>query len=73
MLSRPGTAPGELGYLSPEQASGTAVDFRSDQFSLGSILYEMLSGRRDFEQKTGAETLAAIDAPGMGSSGLRGG
>lgn len=60
MLSRPAMASKELGYLSPEQASGTAVDFRSDQFSLGSILYEMLSGRRPFERETGAETLAAI-------------
>jgi Tol biopolymer transport system component/predicted Ser/Thr protein kinase len=58
--TEPGTVLGTAGYMSPEQASGQAVDFRSDQFSLGSILYEMASGKRAFERKTGAETLVAI-------------
>ncbi|HKF44323.1 MAG TPA: protein kinase [Thermoanaerobaculia bacterium] len=58
--TQPGTVMGTAGYMSPEQASGQPVDFRSDQFSLGSILYEMAAGKRAFQGKTGAETLVAI-------------
>jgi hypothetical protein len=58
--TEPGTVMGTAGYMSPEQASGQALDFRSDQFSFGSILYEMATGKRAFQRKTGAETLAAI-------------
>ncbi len=56
----PGTVMGTAGYMSPEQASGQSVDFRSDQFTLGSIVYEMATGKRAFQRKTGAETLVAI-------------
>ena len=58
--TRPGMVMGTVGYMSPEQAAGRALDFRSDQFSFGSILYEMATGKRAFERGTTAETLTAI-------------
>ena len=47
-------------YLSPEQALGAEIDARSDIFSLGCLLYEMVAGRRAFSRETSAQTMAAI-------------
>jgi Tol biopolymer transport system component len=51
---------GTAGYMSPEQATGAIIDFRSDQFSFGSILYEMATGRRAFQRASAPQTLTAI-------------
>jgi TolB-like protein/tetratricopeptide (TPR) repeat protein/tRNA A-37 threonylcarbamoyl transferase component Bud32 len=51
---------GTVGYMSPEQATGRNVDFRSDQFSFGAVIYELLSGQRAFQRPTAVETLSAI-------------
>ena len=51
---------GTVGYMSPEQVKGIAVDHRSDIFSFGVILYELLCGRRAFHRDTAVETLRAI-------------
>jgi eukaryotic-like serine/threonine-protein kinase len=59
-LTRPGVVMGTLGYMSPEQVRGQPVDPRSDLFSLGAVLYEMLSGRRAFSGPSEVETLSAI-------------
>jgi eukaryotic-like serine/threonine-protein kinase len=59
-LTLPGTILGTPQYMSPEQASGSRVDFRADQFALGAILYEMASGVSAFQRDTLPRTLAAI-------------
>jgi serine/threonine protein kinase len=51
---------GTVGYMSPEQAAGQPIDFRSDQFALGLLAYEMLAGRRAFVRPTAVETLTAV-------------
>jgi eukaryotic-like serine/threonine-protein kinase len=58
--TEPGTVMGTLGYMSPEQVKGLPVDHRSDIFSFGAVLYEMLSGERAFSRPTAIETIAAI-------------
>ena len=72
--TEPGTVMGTVGYMSPEQVRGKAADHRSDIFSLGTILYEMLSGDRAFRGESAAETMAAIaqkDPPQLAESAGR--
>ncbi len=64
----PGTVLGTVGYMSPEQVRGLPTDARSDLFTLGAILYEMLAGKRAFSGPTPADTSSAIlnqDPPEM--------
>jgi serine/threonine protein kinase/tetratricopeptide (TPR) repeat protein len=58
--THPGTVVGTLGYMSPEQLRGEAVDGTADIFSLGCILFEMVTTRRPFQRPSGAATIAAI-------------
>ena len=58
--TEPGVVLGTMGYMSPEQVRGKAADKRSDLFSFGAILYEMLSGQRAFRGDTAADTITAI-------------
>jgi predicted ATPase/tRNA A-37 threonylcarbamoyl transferase component Bud32 len=59
-ITEEGTVMGTVGYMSPEQATGREIDFRSDQFSFGSVLFEMVTGVPAFRKSSHAETLAAI-------------
>jgi eukaryotic-like serine/threonine-protein kinase len=70
-LTNPGTVMGTVAYMSPEQVRGQDLDHRSDLFSFGLILFEMLSGRRAFQRETMAETMTAIlkdDVPELGET-----
>jgi serine/threonine protein kinase/Tol biopolymer transport system component len=59
-VSSPGHVLGTVGYMSPEQVRGEAVDARSDIFALGVVLYEMVTGKRAFQKATSAEIMTAI-------------
>ncbi len=59
-MTQAGVIMGTAGYMSPEQVSGTPADARSDIFSLGIVIYEMLSGKAAFESATTVETMTAI-------------
>jgi Tol biopolymer transport system component len=79
VLASPERVMGTASYMSPEQVRGEVADQRSDIFSFGVVLYEMLTGRRAFQGPSGVETLSAIlnmepvglgDAPGIMRPGL---
>jgi eukaryotic-like serine/threonine-protein kinase len=72
--TEPGIVLGTVGYMSPEQVRGKPADARSDIFSLGTILYEMLSGERPFQRDSSADTMAAIlkeDPPELSNEGRK--
>jgi serine/threonine protein kinase len=74
-VTKSGSVIGTVAYMSPEQLRGKAVDHRSDIFSLGAILYEMLAGRRAFRGETEVDTITAVlreDPPDInpGQSGI---
>ena len=63
---------GTLGYMSPEQCRGTTIDARSDIFSFGAVLYEMISGKRAFRGDTTADTISSIlkeEPPDLSATG----
>jgi eukaryotic-like serine/threonine-protein kinase len=73
-MTDPGLVLGTVGYMSPEQVRGKTVDHRSDIFSLGTILYEMLSGASAFRRDSTADTMSAIlkeDPPELSPANAR--
>ena len=71
----PGMVMGTVGYMSPEQVRGDPSDARSDIFSFGAVLYEMLTGKRAFKRDTSAETMTAIlreEPPELNNTGWQG-
>jgi len=58
--TQPGAILGTFAYMSPEQCNGRPLDFRSDQFSFGLVLYEMVTGQRPFLRPTPAQTILAL-------------
>jgi serine/threonine protein kinase len=60
LATMPGMVLGTVGYMSPEQVRAGPVDIRSDQFSLGCVLYELLIGQAPFRRPTAAQTMAAV-------------
>ena len=58
--TKPGEVMGTAGFMSPEQARGDEVDFRSDQFALGALMYELVTGRQAFRGSTTIDTLSAV-------------
>lgn len=70
--TEPGTVAGTAAYMSPEQVRGRSIDFHTDIFALGAVLYEMLTGKKAFARPTSAETMTAIlneDPPSLAQSG----
>jgi eukaryotic-like serine/threonine-protein kinase len=59
-LTREGTVLGTMGYMAPEQVRGKPADARTDIFSFGLVLYEMLAGLRAFQRETSADTISAL-------------
>ncbi len=71
----PGMVMGTVGYMSPEQVRGEVSDARSDIFSFGAVLYEMLTGKHAFKRDTTAETMTAIlreEPPELSETGWHG-
>jgi serine/threonine protein kinase len=70
--TEPGMVMGTVGYMSPEQVRGQTADHRSDLFSFGAILHEMVSGKRAFHGETSVEVMSAIlkeDPPELTETG----
>ena len=71
----PGMVMGTVGYMAPEQVRGDPTDARSDIFSFGAVLYEMIAGKRAFRRNTSAETMTAIlreEPPELNDTGWQG-